>query len=483
MSIETKPSAEDGAGVAAGAAPETGTAGTGTAETGAAESQSAESKSAKPVTAETATAETKTAEPEGPRSEPIEVAAVRAVFSKPFARHQAAVVRIGVAFTFFAFLVREWPHRRILWGDQTAWSLDLARQMLANNHAFTVLAWSDSRAWFELVYALAIVVSALLMVGWRTRLTSVLFLLLVLSIENRATLLGDGGDNVIHLMAIYLAFTRCGSVWSLDARRAAKPRGAAASRSDLVGPVLWLAAGAALFLSQATGFATLGMLDFSLYSWASFLWLYWVLVGVDHWLRSRRPLSEGAAASEAVGNLLHNAAMLVIAAQVCLIYSTAGWYKIQGSLWQNGTAVYYPLHLQYFAPWPFLADLMSRNSTLILLLTYGTVIVQVSFPFLVFNRRIKNVLLVLMITEHLSIAFALGLPFFSLAMISADLVFLPTTFLRRLEQPARSTFARLPRVGRPADTVTEGAATEGTATDGTVTGGIVPDGTPQAVHP
>ena len=51
---------------------------------------------------------------------------------------------------------------------------------------------------------------------------------------------------------------------------------------------------------------------------------------------------------------------LVIMAEACLIYATAGWYKIQGSRWQDGTAVYYPLHLDYFSPWPALADAAVR---------------------------------------------------------------------------------------------------------------------------
>ncbi len=28
------------------------------------------------------------------------------------------------------------------------------------------------------------------------------------------------------------------------------------------------------------------------------------------------------------------------------------WYKIQGTRWQDGTALYYPLNLDYFTPWP-----------------------------------------------------------------------------------------------------------------------------------
>uniref|UniRef100_UPI00068C92DC hypothetical protein n=1 Tax=Streptacidiphilus rugosus TaxID=405783 RepID=UPI00068C92DC len=146
---------------------------------------------------------------------------------------------------------------------------------------------------------------------------------------------------------------------------------------------------------------------------------------------------------DALGKLLHNAAMLVIAVEVCFIYATAGWYKIQGSLWQGGTALYFPLHLSYFDPWPGLASLLGGHSTMVFLITYGTVMVQVSFPFLVFNRRIKNVLLVLMMTEHAAIAVTLGLPFFSLAMIAADSVFLPTGFLVRAGQGVARGVARL----------------------------------------
>ena len=87
-----------------------------------------------------------------------------------------------------------------------------------------------------------------------------------------------------------------------------------------------------------------------------------------------------------------------------------------------------------FAPyaWGTLSDLMSSSGTMIMLVTYGTVIVQVAFPFTLFNRRVKNVLLAVMMTEHAVIAVVLGLPFFSLAMIAADAVFLPTPFLKRL---------------------------------------------------
>ncbi|GGJ15706.1 HTTM domain-containing protein [Streptomyces brasiliensis] len=343
--------------------------------------------------------------------------------------YQSAVIRIGFAGTWLLFLLREFPHRQELYGPDGPWSWDLARQLTADNNAFTALLWFDGQAWFEFCYLLAVVACLLLLLGWRSRTASVLFMVGVLSLQNRSVFIGDGGDNVLHLMSIYLVFTRCGQVWSLDARRAARKDAACARGervTDRVGPVLWAVLGVGLLTVTLSGRLGSGLLvPVLLWTvWAG-LALWWA---VGRWARSAEP----RILLDVVANILHNGAMFVITAEACLIYATAGWYKIQGSRWQDGTAVYYPLHLDSFSPWPGLADLMSSNGTLVMLITYGTVMVQVAFPFTLFNRRVKNVLLAAMMTEHAVIAVVLGLPFFSLAMIAADSVFLPTSFLRRL---------------------------------------------------
>ncbi|MFJ1647398.1 HTTM domain-containing protein [Streptomyces sp. NPDC088258] len=351
--------------------------------------------------------------------------ALQRVTTTAFGRYQSAVVRIGFAGTWLLFLLRELPHRRELYGPDSPWGWDLAQQLIAKNGAFTALMWSDSTVWFEIVYVVAVLSSALLLLGWRTRTMSVFFMFGVLSLQNRSIFMGDGGDNVIHLMAIYLVLTRCGRVWSLDARRAARG-GATAGLPDRVGPVLWVLSGAFLLVGTVSGDALPAL-------WLVFLfWGMWIAQGL-WWAADRyAPDGEARALLDVVANLVHNAGLVVIMAEVCLVYATAGWYKIQGSRWQDGTALYYPLHLDYFSPWPFLSDLLASNALIVLVLTYGTVIVQVAFPFTLFNRRVKNVLLVAMILEHAGIAVLLGLPFFSLAMIAADAVFLPTNFLRWL---------------------------------------------------
>ncbi|MCG7204293.1 HTTM domain-containing protein [Streptomyces arenae] len=374
--------------------------------------------------------------------------AIARVTGSALGPYQTAVVRIGFAATWLLFLLREYPHRQELYGPDGPWSFGLAQQLTADNHAFTALLVSDGRVFFELCYFLAVLSSALLLAGWRTRATSVLFMVGVLSLQNRSVFMGDGGDNVLHLMSVYLVFTRCGQVWSLDARRAARASTARALgepvRADRVGPALWAVCGLVLGAAALTGRTGGGWLIPAL-MWATWAGtaLWWA---VGRWARTPEP----RILLDVIADVLHNGAVFVIMAEACLIYATAGWYKIQGSRWQDGTAVYYPLHLDYFSPWPALADLLSANGTMVMLVTYGTVMVQVAFPFTLFNRRVKNVLLAAMMTEHAVIAVVLGLPFFSLAMIAADSVFLPTSFLRRLGGwAARARDRVLRREGRP----------------------------------
>ncbi|WP_328561561.1 HTTM domain-containing protein [Streptomyces coelicoflavus] len=367
--------------------------------------------------------------------------------------YQTAVVRVGFSATWLLFLLSELPHRNELYGPDGPWGHDLAEQLIADNGAFTALMWSDGRAWFEIVYALAVLSSVLLLLGWRTRTMSVLFMVGVLSLQNRSVFMGDGGDNVVHLMSIYLVLTRCGRVWSLDARRARRVAAARARGEravDRAGPVLWCALGLPLVAVTAAGL--LGGDWFV----PALLWAVWVSLGL-WWLVGRG--AEGGQPRillDVVANIVHNGALVVIMAEACLIYATAGWYKIQGSRWQDGTAVYYPLHLDYFSPWPALSDALAASGTMVMLITYGTVAVQVAFPFTLFNRRVKNVLLAVMMLEHAVIAVTLGLPFFSLAMIAADAVFLPTSFLRRLGGRAARVRGLLP--GRGAPVVPAGAA-------------------------
>ncbi|MFJ7630157.1 HTTM domain-containing protein [Streptomyces sp. NPDC097595] len=382
--------------------------------------------------------------------------AVQRVTASALGPYQSAVIRIGFSGTFLLFLLRELPHRHEMYGPDAPWRWDLARQLISGNQAFTTLMWSDSAVWFEIVYALALLSSLLLMLGWHTRAVSVVFMAGVLSLQNRSIFMGDGGDNVIHLMAIYLVLTRCGQVWSLDARRARGRESAeyadqrAGGRrvpGEPAGIVLWVVLGAVL-----VGASVAGGLGGTVWL-PLLLWCLWIGQGAWWAVNRYAPRNELRTLLDVIANLAHNATLVVIMAEVCLIYATAGWYKIQGSRWQDGTALYYPLKLEYFTPWPALSDLLASSGVMVMVLSYATVIVQVAFPFTLFNRRVKNFLLAAMICEHAGIALLLGLPFFSMAMIAADAVFLPTAFLvwlgGRVATGRERVFRRRGRVPAP----------------------------------
>jgi len=116
----------------------------------------------------------------------------------------------------------------------------------------------------------------------------------VLSLQNRSVFMGDGGDNVLHLMSVYLVFTRCGRVWSLDARRAERARQARARGehvSDRVGPVLWAVLGFALVAVTAGG-----RFDGADPTVPVILWGVWLAQAV-WWLVGRRATRGGAVGS------------------------------------------------------------------------------------------------------------------------------------------------------------------------------------------
>jgi hypothetical protein len=136
--------------------------------------------------------------------------------------------------------------------------------------------------------------------------------------------------------------------------------------------------------------------------------------------------------------LVHNAAMVAIAAQLSIIYFWSGFYKIQGDRWADGTAIYYVMRVNEFAL-PGISNHIYEHGYLMLALAYATIILQMSFPFLMWNRWCKVPLFLGMMGFHVGIAVFMGLLYFSLTLIVVDLAILPDELIARV----RSTVSRL----------------------------------------
>ena len=123
-------------------------------------------------------------------------------------------------------------------------------------------------------------------------------------------------------------------------------------------------------------------------------------------------------------NLFHNAAVIAVACQVFIIYVSSAMYKIQGSAWDNGTAIYYPMHMHLLDAFPMLNGMITNHLSIVFVATYGTVYLQLFFPFLQLTRPTRILALAGIIGMHVGIGIFLALPFFSLSMIGADMIFL-----------------------------------------------------------
>lgn len=119
---------------------------------------------------------------------------------------------------------------------------------------------------------------------------------------------------------------------------------------------------------------------------------------------------------------IHNTGVLLLASQLSIIYLMAGLYKVQGKMWQDGTALYYILRVPEFF-WPGITPVLFEHPWLLVLGAYGTVLVSVFFPVLVWFRGGRPVAVVAMLGFHVAIGALMGLTSFALMMMAADCLF------------------------------------------------------------
>lgn len=123
----------------------------------------------------------------------------------------------------------------------------------------------------------------------------------------------------------------------------------------------------------------------------------------------------------AVDGMLHNAGLVAMVIQICLVYEVAGLAKASGASWRNGTALYYALRASEFYL-PGVSDRIYSSDTVIALLCHTTVLFQIGFPFFVFLSQTARRLAVLVaISFHVAIASVMGLVTFAMFMMAVDL--------------------------------------------------------------
>jgi hypothetical protein len=140
---------------------------------------------------------------------------------------------------------------------------------------------------------------------------------------------------------------------------------------------------------------------------------------VDRWLARRRSGSAAPAAASAGANL----AIRLIQVHMCVIYFFAGVSKLQGPSWWDGEAMwrafanleYQSLDMTWLAWHPWLVNAMSHFS----------VMWEMSFCVLIWNKRLRPLVLALAVVLHVGIGACLGMWTFGLIMLVGCASFLP----------------------------------------------------------
>jgi hypothetical protein len=226
------------------------------------------------------------------------------------------------------------------------------------------------------IHVTILVIVALFTLGVGTRLTSVLAWLGVISYTQRAPTTLFGQDTMMNILMIYLMIG---------------PSGAALSVDRLIAR-LW---------ASWRGFQGNGCAPTSL---------------------------------NPVPSVSANLAIRLLQVHLCIIYLAAGLSKLKGNPWWDGTALWGTLANYEFSPmhWPIflgLLDFLAKNRFLWEIFMTGgvffTLFVEIGFPFLIWVRRVRWVMLGMAAMMHTGIAVLMGLNAFSLFMLALLVAFVP----------------------------------------------------------
>jgi hypothetical protein len=150
-------------------------------------------------------------------------------------------------------------------------------------------------------------------------------------------------------------------------------------------------------------------------------------------------------------------AQRMIQVQVSILYLFTVWAKARGERWIGGTAVSESLRAGDLTRLD-LGYRLTESVLLANLLTYGTLVVELSLAILIWNRKLRPVVITLGIALHLFIEVTFGLGFFSTVIIMSYISFVPEETMAKflLNIRGRLGRSRIPpfrRLGLAGDTV------------------------------
>ncbi|HET7500907.1 MAG TPA: HTTM domain-containing protein [Kofleriaceae bacterium] len=130
----------------------------------------------------------------------------------------ASVIRIGYGALLLINLAM-WAPDLGLWFSESGVLPQAAAREIINEHAPTILGWSQAGWWPQLCYGVLCASAVLLTVGWHSRIQAIIVLVGLTSFQDRNYAIVDGEDTLFRMFAFYLALCPAGWAYSLDAVR------------------------------------------------------------------------------------------------------------------------------------------------------------------------------------------------------------------------------------------------------------------------
>jgi predicted DCC family thiol-disulfide oxidoreductase YuxK len=132
--------------------------------------------------------------------------------------------------------------------------------------------------------------------------------------------------------------------------------------------------------------------------------------------------------------------LMQIQMAVVFFYSAIG--KLRGDDWWNGDAIWVVFttreHYSRLA-----LDLLASHYWLVNVATYGTILIEIAFPFLIWQPRTRPYLLAAAIFLHLQFAALMGLFYFSFVMVMGHMSFVRPEWLARLGEAWRRAMGEM----------------------------------------
>ncbi|MBL0356288.1 MAG: HTTM domain-containing protein [Chitinophagaceae bacterium] len=157
-------------------------------------------------------------------------------------------------------------------------------------------------------------------------------------------------------------------------------------------------------------------------------------------LFKRKPLPP---AKEKLYNLISNLAAYSIVINLCLAYFFAGLFKLLDPYWQNGTSLHYFLNDDRHSILAAGGKYVQFPALFLYIVNYGTLLLEVSFPVLIWYKKYRNWVLLLCFLMHLGIYTFLMVYAMSLIFVLQYGMFYSNEEMLALSEKIKAGFRRL----------------------------------------